>query len=96
MSTPHFVVHAVKIDGDVAVVDGRHCEGVLKPGHLFSRSFPCVDAWRKKESGVPCAAVVQRIEAYRHQFDELSTGMTARLSLTGSHLSAVKPQCVIE
>ena len=55
-----------------------------------------VDAWQKKEDGVPFAAVVQRIEAYRHQFDELSAGMTARLTLTGSHLSVVKPQSVIE
>jgi hypothetical protein len=96
MSTPYFVVHAVKVEDGVALVDGRHCEGVLKPGHLFSRSFPSVAAWEKKKDAVPCAAVVQRIEAYRHQFDELSAGMTARLSLTGSHLSAVKPKSVIE
>lgn len=96
MSAPYFVVHAVKMEDGIALVDGRHCEGVLKPGHLFSRSFPSVDAWQKKEDGVPCAVVVQKIEAYRHQFEELSAGMTARLSLTGSHLSAVKPKSVIE
>jgi hypothetical protein len=84
------------MEDGVALVDGRHCEGVLKTGHRFSRSFPSVDAWQKKEDGVTCAAVVQRIEAYRHQFDELSAGMTARLTLLGSHLSAVQPRSVLE
>lgn len=96
MSCPYFIIHAVETNDSVALVDGRLCEGPLKVGHLFNRSFSSVEAWQKREDGVPCALVVQRIEAYQHTLDELSAGMTARLWLVGSHLSAVKPTSVIE
>lgn len=92
----YFVVHAVKMDNGIAFVDGRLGGGTLKTGHVFDRSFSSTDAWQKKENGLPCALVVQGIEAYRHKFDELHSGMTARLSLTGSHLSAVQPKSIIE
>jgi hypothetical protein len=96
MSAPYFIVHAVKTEGGVVLVDGRLCAGVLKRNHLFSHSFVSTDARQKREEGLPCALVVQDIEAYRHKLDELSSGMTARLSLIGRHLSAVRPNSVIE
>jgi hypothetical protein len=96
MSSPYFIVHSVTMADGVALVDGRLGEEALRIGHLFVRSFSSTSAWTKREDGVPCALVVQAIEAYQRKLDELSPGMTARLSLAGSHLSAVKPTSVIE
>jgi len=96
MSTPYFLVHSVEMNDGVALVDGRLGEVEIAIGHVFSRSFPHETAWRQKESGLPCALVVRGIEAYQLQLGELSPGMTARLSMHGSHLSALKSAAVIE
>jgi len=96
MAKPYFLIHSVKIEGGVATVDGRLGDGVLKTGHLVSRSFLTSEAWEKKEYGPPCALVVQSIEAYQRRLDEISAGLTARLSLSGSLLSVLKSAAVIE
>jgi len=96
MNSLYFLVHSVQMQDGVALVDGRLGEVTLKIGHIFNRSFPDSNAWQKREGGLPCALVLRSIEAYRHQLDELSPGMTARLTLDGSHLSALKTAGVIE
>lgn len=96
MSSPYFLIHSVEMKDGFAFVDGRLGEVALKIGHVFDRSFPRTEAWQLKEEGLPCALVVRGIEAYRKPLDELSPGMTARLSIDGSHLSALKSAAVIE
>jgi hypothetical protein len=96
MSCPYFLVHSVEIQDDVAWVDGRLGETSLNIGHLFSRSYPTLQAWQKREGGQPCALVIDKIEAYRRQLNVLSPGMTARLALVGSHISILQSAKVIE
>jgi hypothetical protein len=90
------MVHSIQIKDDLALVDGRLGETSLKVGHLFSRSFPRTDAWKTRQDGLPCALVVREIEAYRQHLQELSPGMTARLTLAGGLLSSLKSAAVIE
>ena len=96
MSGPYFIVHSVSSVDGMAFVDGRLGDHTLKVGDVFDRSFASVDTWNAKSDGEPCALTVRRIEAYTKQLDELSPGMTARLCLSGSHLSALKRAAIIE
>jgi hypothetical protein len=96
VSVPYFLVHSVETKEGVAVVDGRLGDVSIRLGHVFDRSFASVEAWRERKDGVPCALVVRGVEAYGKQLEELSPGLSARLLLSGSHLSALKASGVIE
>ena len=96
MSKPYFLVHSVEIKDGVALVDGRLGEEALKINHVFSLSFPDVDAWQRRDRGNPCSLVVHGIEAYRRRLEELSPGMTARLSVFGGVQSTLASVAVLE
>jgi hypothetical protein len=96
-SAPYFLVHHVELVGGVALVDGRLGESSLKRGHVFSRSFECVDAWRGDKSQFrSCMFLLGGIEAYRHSLDQLDGGMTARLRLEGEGLDLLPVAKVLE
>ncbi|GEP45844.1 hypothetical protein BGE01nite_51350 [Brevifollis gellanilyticus] len=96
MSRPYFMVHSVEMKDGLAIVDGRLGEHMIAVGDVFDRAFPNSDAWRLRVTSQPCALMVVAIEAYRHSLEELHPGMTARLRLTGSHLSVVKLAEILE
>ena len=95
-TTPYFLLHAVEIQDGVAQVDGRLGELPVSIGHVFSRSFGSHQDWRGRQGAQPCALVINQIESYQQSLSTLSPGMTARLSLAGSHISVLKSAEVIE
>ena len=90
MSSPYFLVHRVAIAEGFALVDGRLGDAKIKKGHVFSRSYVRLDAWRsEKNEFQSCAFVLSEIEAYRHTLEELDGGMTARLRIEGENLDSL-------
>lgn len=93
---PYFLVHRVEIANGGAFVDGRLGEAAIRKGHIFSRSFESVEAWRgETNESLACRLVLVGIEAYRRPLEELSGGMTARLRFEGDSVAALAAAKVI-
>ncbi|WP_221033312.1 hypothetical protein [Actomonas aquatica] len=92
---PYFLISRVEVGAGFALVDGRIGDSALKTGHRFTQMFDRVDAWRVKEDGKHCSFTLVGIEAYRHTFEELDAGLTARLRIEGEELDQLNDAEVI-
>ena len=91
---PHlaFTVERLILKESRAFIDGRICGPSLRLGDVFTKVFGHSRRWNRETDewvGVdprpilPVALTIQSIESYRRLWDELSAGMTARLTVTG-------------
>jgi hypothetical protein len=89
-----FTIGRVTTEEGRALVDGRNCDAPMRIGDIFTRVY----GQRQKWDGTEWVAVglgpthsvrlvIQSIESYRRIWDELSPGMTARLTITGDGLA---------
>src|SRR5688572_12739548 len=88
-----FAIERLTSDDRRALVDGRVCESPISVGDVFTKIYGYHQRWNGKEwvaidSGPTHSLrlVIQSIESYRRSWDELSPGMTARLTVTGDGL----------
>ncbi len=88
-----FTVEQFTLEDGRALVDGRVCESEIRVGDVFTKIYGHKQQWDGKQlvdvdPGPTYAVrlVIQSIESYRRLWDELSRGMTARLTLTGDGL----------
>lgn len=88
-----FTVEALSRAGDSALVDGCACKAPIRAGDVFTELHghshtwdAAAGLWVDVDPGpkLPVALRVESIEAYRHLLDELPSGMTARIRLSGS------------
>lgn len=84
----------------VFFVDGRCLQGPIHTGDTFTLiyKFADVNARTSKNDLAAVRLRVERLSAYRHSLDEIHTGLTARIELTGdpADLNHVKPGSVLE
>jgi hypothetical protein len=90
-----FTVERLAFEAGRALVDGRVSESPIKVGDVFTKIYGHKQRLDTK-SGRWVAAdpgpthtirlIIQSIDSYRRQWDELSSGMTARLTLSGDGL----------
>jgi hypothetical protein len=88
-----FTVERLTFEDGQALVDGRVCESPIRVGDVFTKIYDHRQRWDGKEwiatdTGPTHTVrlVVQSIESYRRLWDELSSGMTARLTVAGDGL----------
>jgi hypothetical protein len=88
-----FTVERLKSEDGRALVDGRVCESPIRVGDVFTRLYGHKQHWDGKQwvnvdpgPTYTVRLVIQSIDSYRRQWEELSPGMTARLTLTGNGL----------
>ncbi len=88
-----FTVEHLTSEVGRTLVDGRVCESPIRIGDVFSRIYSHKQRWDGQhwvdtDPGPTRAVrlVVQSIHSYRRSWAELSTGMTARLTLGGDGL----------
>jgi hypothetical protein len=92
MAEIEFTVEALFIDDGTVFVDGRVCKEPIWLGDVFTRLYgysqvwdPSQGEWVDTDPG-PNQAVILRIdsiESYGRLWNELPSGMTARLGLSG-------------
>jgi hypothetical protein len=97
-----FEISRLVIENDCTFVDGRNCGSPIRIGDIFTS---ICDRVLKEDSGNFIAGevvqensiqiTVQLIETYRIQFDELSTGMTARMRVHGAGVEKLKEARVL-
>ncbi len=88
-----FTVERLTPEDGRALIDGRVCESAIRVGDVFTKIYGHKQRWDSKQwvdvDPGPTHAVrlvIQSIDSYRRLWDELSPGMTARLTLTGDGL----------
>lgn len=96
-----FTVERLTPEDGCALVDGRVCESGIRVGDVFTKVYGHKQRWDSKQwvkiDPVPTHAVrlvIQSIVSYRRSWDELSPGLTARLTLTGDGLDRLS-ECMI-
>lgn len=87
-----FTVERLILEDGQALVDGRICGLPLHVGDTFTKVFGHnqrwdrdTDEWVAVDPGPvhSVSLVIRSIESYRRLWDELSTGMTARVTVAG-------------
>ena len=85
-----FTIERVTPEAGCAMVDGRVCKSAIRVGDVFTKIYGHGRLWDGKEWVVidpgPTDTVrlaIQTIESYRRMWEELSSGMTARLTVVG-------------
>ena len=90
-----FTVERLILEDDRAFIDGRICGLPLRVGDTFTKVFGHNQRWdRDTDEWIAVdpspvhtiSLVIRSIESYRRMWDELSTGMTARVEVTGTGL----------
>jgi hypothetical protein len=90
-----FTVDRLTPEDGRALVDGRVCESPIRVGDVFTKIYGHKQRLDTKQGQWVAAdpdpthtvrLVIQTIDSYRRLWDELSSGMTARLTLTGDGL----------
>src|SRR5262245_59757979 len=88
-----FTVDRLTVQDGRALVDGRVCESPIRVGDVFTKVYGHKQQWDTKrwvdvDPGPTHTVrlVIESIDSYRRLWDELSPGMTARLTLTGDGL----------
>ena len=88
-----FSVERLTCERERALVDGRVCESPIRVGDVFTKIYSHGQRWDGKKlvaadagPARPVRLVIQSIESYRRCWDELSSGMTARLIIAGMDL----------
>lgn len=88
-----FSADIVEFEGATLVVKGRCLEGPIRTRDVFTATYGLDDPRSDTPARVDEAPVLLRIEkisAYRRDFDEIDPGLTARLELVGVGLAEVK------
>jgi len=98
-----FTIHRLTMDGGKALVDGRVCESPIRIGDVFTTIRGHEQCWDGK-NWIPAnpkpievvRLVVVSIESYGRSWDELLTGMTARLLVAGEGLDKMLEGRILE
>jgi hypothetical protein len=88
-----FTVERLTPEDGRALIDGRVCESPIRVGDVCTKIYGHKQRWDTKEWVATdpgpthsVRLVIQSIESYRTLLDQLSPGMTARLTVTGDGL----------
>lgn len=88
-----FTIERLTQDNNGRLVDGRVCDSPIRVGDVFTKIYGQKqrfdgEVWIDVNPGPidTVQLVIQSIESYRHSFDEIDHGMTARLMIVGDGL----------
>jgi hypothetical protein len=91
-----FTVERLTTEDGRVLIDGRVCESPIRVGDVFTKIYGHRQRWDGKQwvttDPGPTDAirlVIRSIESYRRSWNELSSGMTARLEVVGDGLDRV-------
>ncbi len=97
-----FTVDRLTSETGRTLVDGRVCESPIRVGDVFSRIYGHKQRWDGNQWADidpgpthTVRLVVQSIHSYRRRWDELSSGMTARLTLGGDGLDRLSEGTIL-
>ena len=92
-----FEVIQLRTGTDDAFVEGRNCGALIRVGDVFTWICSRVPKGNGRDfiaGEIALEGSVQitvlSIEAYHHQLDELSSGMTARMKVVGAGIEKLK------
>jgi hypothetical protein len=94
-----FEVDDIQLAGNVALIPGRHVEGTMRVGTVFTKIWRADSRSLLEPTHAQQTTIrVERITLYGHQVEELQAGLTCQLTVSAESMAIfkqIKPPAVM-